>query len=147
MLLHICIHLYLCHTTVRGVLSWVFVFWISCFILSSSSPLVSGHLPFILCNRSDVIPNPWLFPPVLPSLMCIKSMSSPVCVASVFHSFCWIHRALFIVLFLFTVVKFCFMFSSEEEWFCVYIFLVSLLFLVSYFDSVCFFLLWSVFFW
>ena len=74
-----------CHIAVRDVLSWLFVLWISCFILKSNSPLVSGHLPILLCPWSDVIPNPWLFSPVFPSPMCIKSLSSPVCVAKVFR--------------------------------------------------------------
>ena len=48
-----------------------FVLWISCFIFKSNSPFISGHLPFLLCHRSGVFPDPWLFPPVLPPLMCI----------------------------------------------------------------------------
>ena len=51
----------------------------------SNFPLVSDHVPFLLCSWSDVIPNPWLFAPVFPSPMCIKSLSSPVCVAKVFR--------------------------------------------------------------
>ena len=58
------------HTAVRNVLSWVF-----CFV---NSPVVSGHLPFLLCHRSDVSPNPWLFPLVLFSMVYILSLSSPV---------------------------------------------------------------------
>ena len=30
--------------------------FISCFILNSNSPLVSGHLPFLMCHRSDCLP-------------------------------------------------------------------------------------------
>ena len=75
-----------CHTGVRAVLSWVFfVLWISCFILKSDSPLISGHLPFLSCHRSDVSPNPWLFPPVYLSLVYILSLSSPCLVARVFR--------------------------------------------------------------
>ena len=46
-----------CHTAVRDVLSWVFVLSVSCFILKSNSPLVSGPLPFLVCHLSDVIPD------------------------------------------------------------------------------------------
>ena len=37
----------------------VVLFWdfMSCdFILKSNSPLVSGHLPFLMCHRSDCLP-------------------------------------------------------------------------------------------
>ena len=133
----------------EGVTPWwgtsclgFFVLWISCFILKGNSPLVSGHLPFLLCHRSDIIPNPWLFPPVLPSFMWIKSLSSPVCfcVARVFRLSCQIPPALFISLIqvkyyhaLFSVL-----YTSEEEWFWVVIFWLDLLFADSILIALCF---------
>ena len=123
-----------------------FVLWISCFILKGNSPLISGHLPFLLCPWSDVIPNPWLFPPVLPSLMCIKSLSSPVCIARVFCLSCRIHPALFIALYQdkYCHALFSVLYASEEEWFWVVVFWLDLLFSHKILIVLCF-LLWSVF--
>ena len=70
------------------------------FYFESNSPLVSGHLPFLLCPWSDVIPNSWLFSPVFPSPMCIKSLSSPVCVAKVFRLPCCVLKPWATVLYL-----------------------------------------------
>ena len=46
-----------CHIAVRlsclGICLVNFLFY-----FESNSPLVSGHLPFLLCPWSDVIPNP-----------------------------------------------------------------------------------------
>ena len=63
-----------CHSAVRlsclGLCLVNFLFY-----FENNSPLVSGHLPFLLCPWSDVIPDSWLFPPVLPSLIscgCLK---------------------------------------------------------------------------
>ena len=41
----------------EGCLVLGFVLSVSCFILKSNSPLISGHLPFLLCHLSDVFPD------------------------------------------------------------------------------------------
>ena len=41
----------------EGCLVLGFVLSVSCFILKSNSPLISGHLPFLLCHLSGVFPD------------------------------------------------------------------------------------------
>ena len=105
----------------------VFVSWTSCFILKSNSPLISGHLLFLVCHRSDVSPDYWSFPPVslypdisyslrLPLSHC-QSISfirvPPAFVHSPHHS-----TKPSVLAF----VYFWFLSSSEEEWLPVVIF-------------------------
>ena len=83
-----------CHIAVRFVLSW----GLSCefvFYFESNSPLVSGHLPCLLCPWSDIIPNPvFTCVPlphvykvlVFPCLHCQSISSSMSCTKALCHS-------------------------------------------------------------
>ena len=79
----------LCHTAVKFVLFWVlFCLVTSCFILKINSPLVSDHLPFLLCHQSDCLPWFLIVSTCSPLPTHVSySLRLPLSCARVFRSF------------------------------------------------------------